>query len=67
MKLFAYLSSAEINQISSTSQPFSLINVPLEETIQILAKKAFNGNWFNNIHNLNICEGDPNQAAYNCN
>ena len=37
MKLFAYLSSAEINQISSTSQPFSLINVPLEETIQILA------------------------------
>ena len=67
MKLFAYLSSAEINQISSTSQPFSLINVPLEETIQILAKKAFNGNWFNNMHNLNISEGDPNQAAYNCN
>ena len=33
-------------------------NVPLEETIQILAKKAFNGNWFNNTHNLNICEGD---------
>ena len=33
-------------------------NVPLEETIQILAKKAFDGNWFNNTHNLNICEGD---------
>ncbi|XP_078355722.1 uncharacterized protein LOC144640479 [Oculina patagonica] len=33
-------------------------NVPLEETIQILAKKAFNGNWFNNTHNLNISEGD---------
>ena len=33
-------------------------NVPLEETIRILAKKAFNGNWFNNTHNLNICEGD---------
>ena len=33
-------------------------NVPLEETIQILAKKPFNGNWFNNTHNLNICEGD---------
>ena len=33
-------------------------NVPVEETIQILAKKAFNGDWFNNTHNLNICEGD---------
>jgi len=32
-------------------------NVPLEETIQILAKKSFNGNWFNNTHNLNISEG----------
>ena len=32
-------------------------NVPLEETIQILSKKAFNGNWFNNTHSLNICEG----------
>ena len=29
-------------------------NVPLEETIQILAKKAFDGNWFNDTHNLNI-------------
>lgn len=27
-------------------------NVPLEETIQVLAKNAFNGNWFNNAHNL---------------
>ena len=33
-------------------------NVPLEETIQTLAKKAVNGNWFNDTHNLNICEGD---------
>lgn len=32
--------------------------VPLEGIIQILAKKAFNGNWFNNTHNLNIYEGD---------
>ena len=32
--------------------------VPLEEIIRTLAKKAFNGNWFNNTHNLNICEGD---------
>ena len=34
-----------------------LTNIALEETIQILAKKAFNRNWFNNIHNLNIFEG----------
>ena len=33
-------------------------NVPLEKTIQIWAKIAFNGNWFNNTHDLNICEGD---------
>ena len=33
-------------------------NIPLEETIQILAKKAFSGSWFNNTHNLNIFEGD---------
>ena len=26
--------------------------------IQILVKKAFNGNWFSNTRNLNICEGD---------
>ena len=32
--------------------------VPLEGIIQNLAKKAFNGNWFNNEHNLNIYEGD---------
>ena len=38
--------------------------VPLEETIQILAKKAFNGNWFNNTRNLNICEGDL--IEHNC-
>jgi len=24
----------------------------------LFAKKAFNGNWFNNTHNLNMCEGD---------
>ena len=39
-----------------TSQSF-FTNVPLEEIIQILAKKAFNGNWFNNTHNLSICKG----------
>ena len=36
-------------------------NVPLEETIQILAKKALNGNWLNNTHDLNICEVQLNK------
>ena len=29
-------------------------NVPLEETIQILADKAFTNNWFNETHHLNL-------------
>ena len=29
-------------------------SVPLEETIQILANKAFAQNWFNETHQLNI-------------
>ena len=29
-------------------------NVLLDETIQILAKKAFSQNWFNEAHNLNV-------------
>ena len=33
-------------------------NVPLEETIQILASKAFTRNWFNETHNLNITQDD---------
>ena len=33
-------------------------NVPLEETIQILANKAFNQNWFNETYNLNITQED---------
>ena len=33
-------------------------NVSLEETIQILANKAFNQNWFNETHNLNITQDD---------
>ena len=32
--------------------------VPLEETIQVSVNRAFNGNWFNNTHKLNIFEGD---------
>ena len=33
-------------------------SVPLEETIQILANKAFAGNWFNETHQLNITRDD---------
>ena len=33
-------------------------NVPLEETIQILANKAFNQNWLNETYNLNITQED---------
>ena len=33
-------------------------NVPLEDTIQILADKAFTNNWFNSTHNLNISRSD---------
>ena len=29
-------------------------NVPAHETIEILAEKAFAGNWFNNTYNLNL-------------
>lgn len=29
-------------------------NVPLDETISLLAEKAFTNNWFNATHNLNI-------------
>ena len=34
------------------------INVPLDETITILAKKAFTENWFNEMYDLNIKESD---------
>ena len=33
-------------------------SVPLEETIQILANKAFAQNWFNKTHQLNITQDD---------
>jgi len=33
-------------------------NVPLEETIQILANKAFKNNWFNATHELNLTKTD---------
>ena len=33
-------------------------NVPLEETIQILAEKAFAQDWFNETHSLNLSKTD---------
>ena len=33
-------------------------NVPVDETIQILAEKAFKDDWFNKQHNLNITKSD---------
>ena len=33
-------------------------NVPLDETIEILATKAFRDNWFNKANNLNITKSD---------
>ena len=32
--------------------------VPLEETIQILADKAFSGDWFNKTYKLNLTRAD---------
>ena len=33
-------------------------NVPLQETIETIAEKAFVDNWFNFTHNLNITKPD---------
>ena len=33
-------------------------NVPVDETIQILAEKSFKDDWFNKQHNLNITKSD---------
>ena len=33
-------------------------NVPLDETIEILAEKAFTNNWFNETHGLDITKSD---------
>lgn len=55
---FKHLQIGGNNYLVSYDVTALFTNVPLEETIQIIAKKAFNGNWFNNTHNLNISEGD---------
>ena len=41
-----------------TMFPRYCTNVPLEETIQILADKAFTDNWFNKTHQLNLSRMD---------
>ena len=33
-------------------------NVPLKETIEMIAEKAFVNNWFNEAHTLNITQPD---------
>lgn len=66
MKLFTYLSSTGINQILSTSRPFSL-TYRSRKKCEDFSKESISGNWFKNEHNLNIYEGDPNQAVYNRN
>ena len=33
-------------------------NVPLDETIEILANRAFTNNWFNTTHDLNLTKTD---------
>lgn len=34
-------------------------NVPLDETIHILADEAFKDTWFNKIYNISISKDDP--------
>ena len=38
----------------SYNVPALFTNVPLDETIEILAEKAFTNNWFNKTHDLQI-------------
>ena len=49
-----------------TSQPF-FTNVPLEEIIQILAKKPSMGTGLTTLTTLASVRGGPNRAAYNRN
>ena len=53
-----YSSFKSVIIISSYDVTAFFTNVSLDETIQILAKISFTGNWFYSSHNLNISEGD---------
>ena len=37
---------------------YDVTNVPLDETINILADKAFKDNWFNKTYNMNISKDE---------
>ena len=37
---------------------FTLTNVPVDETIEIITERAFENDWFNKEHNLNITKSD---------
>jgi len=52
-----FVQSLEINRgdiLVSYDVTSLFTNVPLDETIQILADKAFSDDWFNNTHELNL-------------
>ena len=38
--------------------PFLFTNVPLDETIQLLANRAFTNNYFNTAYDLNLTKTD---------
>ena len=46
------------NILVSYDVPSLFTNVPLDETIEILADKAFRDNWFNSAYDLNISKED---------
>ena len=51
--------SLNANDIHMTYDISSLFtNVPLDETIEILTKRALTNNWFNETHSLNITRSD---------
>ena len=52
------LSFDETDILVSSDVSSLFTNVPLQETIEILADKAFVDNWFNKTHNLNISKPD---------
>lgn len=47
-----------VNVDSIIGRFFFVTNVPLDETVVILAEKAFTSNWFNEKYNLEIIKSD---------
>ena len=50
--------------LSATGTYNFFTNVPLDETIDILARKAFENNWFNNTYDLNLARSDLVDMLY---